>query len=126
MAHVSSDDAMPDLPKREDMEFVSEAIVPERGSFSPEMMARGLASLPGAFTWRDTRYAIVACLRHEKITSAEASSAVGDVYFRRQEFLVKLDTGQHAIIYMVRSPTSASAAKPGSPRWFLYGIEPAG
>lgn len=115
----------PDLPNREDMEFVSEAIVPEKGSFSPEMMARGLASLPRAFTWRETRYEIVACLDHRKVTSAEGGKAGGDVYFRRQEFIVLLNTGQHAVLYVVRSPMSAAAAKPGSPRWFLYGIEPA-
>lgn len=108
------------------MEFVSEPIKPERGSFDPEMMGRGLAALPRAFTWRGTRYEVVACLDHRKVSSAEGGFAQGDVYLRRQEFVVRLNTGQRAIMYVVRSPTSAVAAKPGSPRWFLYGIEPSG
>ena len=110
------------VPAREAMEFVSEAIEPERGSFSPEMMARGLAALPRAFTWRGERYEVVACLDHQKVSSPTPG---GQVYLRRQEFLVRLNTGQHAIVYTTRSAPSAAAAKPGSPRWFLYCIEPA-
>jgi len=113
----------PRRPQREAMEFISEPIEPERGSFDPEMMSRGLAALPRAFTWRGERYEVVACLDHQKVSNPTAG---GQVYLRRQEFTVQLNTGQHAVLYVVRSPTSAAAAKPGAPRWFVYAIEPKG
>ena len=100
-------------------EFISEPIVPEPGSFSTELMARGLAALPGAFTWRGRRYEVVECLDHFKETSTEGSAAQGERYLRRQIFIVRLDTGQQAQLYVLRQPSSGRAAKR---RWFIYSI----
>ncbi len=99
-------------------EFVSDPITPEAGSFDTGLMAQGLASLPGAFTWRNRRYAIVECLSHEKRSGAEGFS--GELYLRRQVFTVRLDSGQIAVIYLERH------ARPGGnpkQRWFLYSIQ---
>ena len=100
-------------------EFISESIVPEPGSFSTELMARGLAALPGAFTWRGRRYEVVECLDHFKETSNEGSAAQGDRYLRKQIFIVRLDTGQKAQLYVQRQPSSGRAAKR---RWYIYSI----
>ncbi len=103
-------------------EFISESITPEPGSFRTDLMAQGLASLPGAFTWRDQRYEIVECLEHVKQTSTEGGSAVGDRYLRRQQFTVRLDTGQIARIYLQRQARAGSSRTSAKNRWFLYSI----
>jgi hypothetical protein len=107
--------------------FVSEPITPEPGSFSTELMAQGLASQPGAFFWRNRRYAVVECISHAKQSSREGARAGGELYLRRQEFTVRLDSGQIARIYVLRQgsrpasgPTAAAKA-----RWFLYSISTA-
>ena len=102
------------------MEFISEPIEPEAGSFGPEMMARGLASLPGAFAWRGRRYRIVQCLEHVKQSAPEAT---GEVYLRRQEFLVLLDSGQRARVYVTRQAGRRASARASRQRWFIYSIE---
>jgi len=103
-------------------EFISEPIDPEPGSFSTELMARGLAALPGAFTWRGRRYEVVECLDHFKETSNEGSKAQGERYLRRQVFIVQLDTGQRAQIYVTRQPSSGASARAAKRRWYLYSI----
>ena len=103
--------------------FVSEPIQPERGSFSPEMMAQGLASPPAAFVWRDQRYEITDCLEHTKQSSREGGRASGELYLRRQQFVVRLDTGQVATIYFERQPRPGASLRSAKNRWFLYEIE---
>jgi hypothetical protein len=101
-------------------EFISQAITPERGSFTTELMTQGLAALPAAFTWAGRRYEIVECLEHHKRTSPEGGS--GERYLRRQEFVVRLDTGQTAVIYVLRQATRGSDARSAGKRWFLYSL----
>ena len=77
-------------------------------------MVAGLASLPAAFTWRGRRYEIVECLDHHKVSASEGGTARGERYLRRQVFVVRLDTGQRATLYLLRN----------SPGWYMYSIEP--
>ena len=95
-------------------DFVSEPITPEPGSFSTELMVSGLAALPAAFVWRKRRYEVVECLEHRKVSATEGGRPGGERYLRRQVFVVKLDTGQQATLYMQRQAR----------QWFLYSIEP--
>lgn len=110
-------------------EFVSEPIEPEAGTFSPELMASGLAGLPGAFTWRGRRYEIVECLEHRKISAAEGHKVGGERYLRRQQFLVRLDSGQTATIYVTRQAAAGTGrggrGAAARRRWFLYTISDA-
>ncbi len=103
-------------------EFISEPIVPEPGSFSTELMARGLAALPGAFTWRGRRYEVVECLDHFKETSNEGGKAQGERYLRRQVFIVRLDTGQQAQLYVQRQSSAGGSVRASKRRWYLYSI----
>ena len=103
--------------------FVSEPIVPEAGTFDTSQMASGLAGLPAAFTWRGRRYAITECLQHTKITSTEGARAQNDRYLRRQEFLVRLDTGARARIYVERQSRPGASREAAKRRWYLYTIE---
>ncbi len=110
-------------PEPVDEQFVSEPITPEAGSFSTALMAIGLASLPGAFTWRNRRYRIVHCLAHHKVSTPEGGVAGGEMYLRRQEFSVLLDSGQRATIYVQRQPPRGASPAAARRRWFLYSIE---
>ena len=103
-------------------QFISEPITPEVGSFSTELMARGLAALPGAFTWRDKRYEVVNCMDHFKETSTEGGKAKSDRYLRRQVFVVELNTGEIAKLYVLRQGASAGSSKAKKQRWYLYSI----
>ncbi len=103
-----------------DEQFVSEPITPEPGSFSTDLMATGLASLPGAFVWRNRRYRILECLEHTKQSAPEPG---GELYLRRQVFCVRLDTGQRATIYVQRQPPRGASPAAARRRWFLYSIE---
>ena len=105
-------------------EFVSEPITPEAGSFSPEMMASGLAALPRAFTWRKRRYEIVECIDHAKVSAPEGGVEGKERYLRRQVFTVRLDSGQRATIYVQRQLPRGTSTRAARHRWFLYSIEP--
>lgn len=103
-------------------QFISEPITPEVGSFSTELMARGLAALPGAFTWREKRYEVINCIDHYKETSTESSKAQSDRYLRRQVFVVELDTGEIAKLYVLRQGASGGSSQAKKQRWYLYSI----
>ena len=105
----------------DEQQFVSEPITPEPGTFSTGLMATGLASLPGAFEWRNRRYRIIECLEHGKQSGAEPS---GEVYLRRQVFVVRLDSGQLATLYVLRQAPRGASPRAARRRWFLYSIEP--
>ncbi|MHC5022535.1 MAG: DUF6504 family protein [Planctomycetota bacterium] len=109
----------PDPPGQPD-EFISEPIVPDPATFTTGLAAQGLASLPGAFTWRGRRYEIVECLRHVKQSAPEGGHAGGERYLRRQVFEVRLDTGQRATIYIERQSRPGSSRESSKKRWFLY------
>ena len=115
------EEVLAEPPESTSARFVSEPITPERGLFSTELMARGLASLPDAFTWRGRRYVVVECLEHVKQTSPEGGS--GERYLRRQAFTVRLDTGQQATIYVERQSRRGASGRAARQRWFLYTID---
>lgn len=102
--------------------FISEPITPERGAFDTQLMRSGLASLPTAFAWRGRRYEIVECLSHTKVSSAEGGRAQGELYLRRQEFVVRLDTGDIARLYVERHARPGISRESAKKRWFLYTI----
>ena len=106
----------------EQEEFISEPIEPEPGSFSTELMARGLAALPGAFTWRGRRYEVVECLDHFKESAPEGGKAGGERYLRRQVFIVGLDTGQRAKLYIQRQAPRGASGRVAKQWWYLYSI----
>jgi hypothetical protein len=114
------------MPPNSRETFISEPITPEAGAFDPGLMRTGLASMPRAFTWRGRRYAIVECLSHTKVASREGGRAVGESYLRRQEFVVRLDTGQIARLYVERHARPGASRECAKKRWFLYTIESGG
>ncbi len=115
MASIDDDNPGP-------VEFISEAIEPDRGQFSTEMMTQGLAALPRSFTWRGRRYVIAECLDHVKQSRPEGYTADGERYLRRQQFRVRLDSGQVATIYVERHARRGASHAAARKRWFLYTI----
>lgn len=110
------------MPESYPEQFVSEPISPEKGTFATDLMSRGLASLPTAFTWRNRRYVIVECMNHEKVSSPEGAKAGNEVYLRRQQFTVRLNTGQIARLYFQRQARAGQSREAAKQRWFLYTI----
>lgn len=104
--------------------FISEPIIPEPGSFTTDLMAQGLASLPGAFRWRNRLFRILECIEHTKRSQPEGGTPDGERYLRRQVFRVRLDTGQQATIYFLRSPPSPGGRRPRrrASGWFVYSM----
>jgi hypothetical protein len=105
-----------------DETFVSVPITPKRGAVDPALMRSGLASLPAAFTWRGRRYGIVECLSHQKVSSREGGRAQGELYLRRQEFEVRLDSGEVARLYVERHARRGISRENAKKRWFLFTI----
>ena len=106
-------------------EFISEPIEPVPGRFSADLMSQGLASLPGAFTWRGERYVITECLDHIKLSRPEGYTSDGERYLRRQQFRVRLDSGQIASIYFERQARRGAGPVAAKKRWVLYTISAA-
>lgn len=98
----------------DDRMFVSEPITPEPGCFDTALMRHGLASVPGAFTWRGRRYVVCEVLSHVKVSSG--SAAGGQSYLRRQEFIVRLDCGSYARLYVERQARRGASRSTGRAR----------
>ena len=93
--------------------FVSEAVVPEAGSFDAAAMARGEPGMPRAFTWRGVRYEVAQVLSTWKSSTPDR----GEMYLRRHWFEVRTATGERMTLYCERQ--TKNRAKPKA-RWWLY------
>lgn len=109
-------------PAKGRVEFVSEPIDPDAGTFDTAAMGRGLIGLPTGFTWRDQHYAIAEVLEQWKLSEAE-DHRHGELYFRKQFWRVRVDRGEIMVIYAVRHTKQGESPKK---RWWLYTIETAG
>lgn len=101
-------------------EFISEPIIPERGTADVSAMSTGLCGLPASFTWRERQYVIRRVLESWKRSEAEGHRPGGERYYRRHYYRVIVDTGEIMTIYAVRK------LKPGESRknrWQLYTVE---
>jgi hypothetical protein len=101
-------------------EFISEPIVPQRGSADASAMARGVHGLPSVFKWRDRRYAVRRVIESWMRSETEGHRPGGERYYRRHYYRIVVDTGEIMTIYAVRQ------LKPGESkrnRWQLYTIE---
>jgi hypothetical protein len=98
-------------------EFVSEAIVPEPGSFDAAAMARGEAGVPRRFAWRGRAFVVAELVGSWKSSSRDR----GELYLRRHWFAVRTTTGERMTLYCQRQASSAKRAKS---RWWLYSMAP--
>lgn len=104
-------------------EFVSEPVIPLKGTSNAAAMARGEPGLPEAFDWRERTYKVVEVLERWKQSSREGGHAQGELYLRRHYYKLRMDDGTTWTVYLVRQ-----TPKSGSPkrRWFLYSIDEPG
>lgn len=97
--------------------FVSEPIEPifaESAGSQSSVPGQIEPLLPAAFVWRHERIDVGAVLKTWRTTKDDR----GDTYLKRHWFEFQTGAGGKAIVYFDR------AAKRGSPRWFLFSIEP--
>ena len=99
--------------------FVSEELVPEAGTADAAAMARGEPGLPGAFTWRGRRYAVVGVLGSWKSSSPEGGRAGAEVYLRRHWYRIATDAGDVMTVYCQRQ--AGNRKRPKS-RWWVYTV----
>lgn len=95
--------------------FVSEAVVPQAGSFDAAAMSRGEPGLPRVFTWRGRRLEVAQVLSTWKTSTRER----GELYLRRHWFEARVTTGERVTLYCERQAKNRKAPKA---RWWLYKI----
>jgi len=101
-------------------EFISEPIIPEPGTADIQAMAKGLAGLPTAFTWRERRYIIRDVLEQWKMSEPENHRPGGERYYRKHYFRVRVDTDETMTLYAVRHMKRGENPKR---RWWLFSID---
>ncbi len=100
------------------LEFVSESITPDPGTFDVRSLAIGDPGLPTGFTWRKQHYSIVELIESWRESEAENHTS-GEKYYRKRFFKVLVDTEETMTLYCVRHVKAGQSAKK---RWWLYTI----
>lgn len=93
--------------------FISEAVVPEPGSFDAAAMSRGEPGLPRVFTWRNHRFEVARVASTWKTSTRER----GELYLRRHWFEVLTATGERMTLYCERQTKNRKQPRA---RWWLY------
>lgn len=101
------------------VEFVSEPICPDAGTFDAAAMATGTPGLPTGFSWRDRHFQIGEVLSAWK-ASESFNHAGGERYLRKHFWKVRLNTGEIATVYALRKVKAGENTKR---RWWLYTLE---
>ena len=99
------------------VEFISEPIVPVRGTADATGMARGEPGLPARFTWRGQEYRVVALLRTWK-SSGPCRHGSGEMYLRRHWYELRTDPPAVMTLYCDRQPRTGPKS-----RWWLYSMQ---
>ena len=97
--------------------FVSEAITPDAGTFTPEAMAGGEPSLPTRWRWRGRDFEVAEEL--ERWKDLTPTSFEAERYLRRHWFRVRTVCGATAVLYFQRRSRDVRGGK----RWFLYTLD---
>ena len=105
---------MSSVDKRAAGTFVSEAIIPVEGTFSPVPMAVGEPSLPRRFRWRETEVEVSRVIERWK-TSDPDQGGGAERYVRKHWFLIETSDGARMRIYFERQPRSGQSKN----RWWL-------
>jgi hypothetical protein len=109
----------PSTPISRKETFVGEAITPEESSFSASSMATGGPGLPGVFSWRGRKHAVVEVLEQWK-EAGDCRHGSGERYVRKHWFRIMTGQGLEMRIYFERQQRSS-----GGSRWRLYSVRDA-
>ncbi|MFA5205046.1 MAG: DUF6504 family protein [Lentisphaeria bacterium] len=99
-------------------QFISEAVVPEPGTFDTGRMAAGEPGLPGAFAWRGRRFEVAELLRCWK-EAGPCRMGSSEQYVRKHWYEVRTATGETLTLYFERQPRGKAQAKK---RWWLFSL----
>jgi hypothetical protein len=99
--------------------FVSEPIVPVRGTFDTAAMSRGEPGLPGKFRWRKKEFTVAQELERWR-DHGDCRNGSGERYVRRHGFRVR--TGDGFILRLYFQRTTGRGPSPKA-RWWLHSIE---
>ena len=102
--------------------FISEQILPAKGTADAASMAKGEPGLPASFTWRGREYIVAKTLRKWK-ESGPCHHGSGELYLRKHWFEVVMASGERMMIYFERQGRRGSSSKA---RWWLYTVGEAG
>ena len=105
---------MTETPVSGHKEFVSEPVVPARGSFDTPSMVAGEPGLPMRFAWRGTEYEIARVLEKWK-TTGPCRHGSSEQYVRRHWFRVETTDGTVMELYFDRQPRARQEMQ----RWWL-------
>jgi uncharacterized protein DUF6504 len=105
----------------EQVEFISEPIEPDAGTFDAGAMAAGKPGLPSGFTWRGEHYSIAEVLAEWKVSESEFHRR-GERYYRKHCWRVRVDRGEIMTLYAVRQVKSGENPRN---RWWIYTREKA-
>jgi len=98
--------------------FISERIVPAKGTFDTKAMSRGEPGLPSRFLWRNSEYRIAEIVRKWKEASP-CSSGSREKYVRKHWYEIRTTDGLCMKIYFERKSMPRRQAKK---RWWLYSV----
>jgi Family of unknown function (DUF6504) len=100
--------------------FISEPIVPVRGTFDAAGMSRGEPGLPGRFRWRKKEFVVAQTLEQWR-DHGDCRHGSGERYVRRHSYRIRTADGSVMHVYFQRSAGRGKLTR--SPRWWLHSIE---
>lgn len=98
--------------------FVSETIVPVKGTFDTKAMSRGEPGLPSRFVWRKSEYVVAEVIRKWKETSP-CNSGSKERYVRKHWYEIRTTGGLFMKVYFERKSMPRGQTKK---RWWLYSV----
>lgn len=101
------------------IEFISEPVKPDKGTFDTAAMARGEPGIPDGFVWREKHYQITDLIDCWKESESENHTVSGEKYYRKRFFVVRVNTNEIMTLYALRHTKTGQSAKQ---RWWLYTI----
>jgi phosphoribosylglycinamide formyltransferase-1 len=101
--------------------FLSEPILPVKGTFDPTGMSRGEPGVPHEFHWREKKFTVAAVLERWKDTG-ECRNGSGERYIRKHNYRIRTSDGDILQIYFQRS---VGRGKMPKMRWWIRGVESA-
>ena len=99
--------------------FVSEPIVPVRGTFDAAGMSRGEPGLPRQFRWRRKVFTVAQELERWR-DHGDCRNGSGERYVRRHIYRVRTEDGAILRVYFQRTVGRGAI---GKARWWLHSIE---
>jgi hypothetical protein len=100
--------------------FISETIVPVKGTFDARGMAQGEPGLPQKFRWREKEFLVAEVLEQGK-EYGSCRHGSGERYVRRHSY--RLRTGDGAVMNVYFQRSAGKGKLIARARWWIQSIE---